>query len=155
MENIDKQLLTTQQAPPYTPSTEQAAWFAIVYTAVTMDGMIRDPEREALCKLLVNKKMYTGHEIIDCYFEAVRAKETTGTKEIIRRAAKLVNAEDAPTLFCIVAETLLAGRSLNEKEEDILEHIRRSLKIDEDLTRQIIEVILIKNKGNSLVMEDN
>lgn len=132
----------------YAPSNEQAAWFAIVYTAACIDGTLSEEEREALCQLIGSKQLYRGHEIVDYFNELLKVKDQLEPKEIIRAAARLVDPEQAATLFCMVTETLLPKGYLTRQEEELLGYIGRELALDSTTTDKIIEVLLIKNKGN-------
>lgn len=132
----------------YVPSNEQAAWFAITYTAAHINGDIAQESRETFCKLITSKELFRGHEILNYYYELMEVKDDLQPQEIIRQAAKLIKQAHAPTLFCLVTETLLAKGYLTEKEEDILNYIGRKLYLDNDTTDKIKEVILLKNKWN-------
>jgi hypothetical protein len=142
---------STLQVPyDYTPTNEQAAWFAIAYTAACIHGDITEEGRAAFCKLITSKELFRGHEILDYLFEIMDVKDELEPKEIIRRAATLVSREHAPTLFCIVTETLLAKGYLTAEEEDLLDYIGKKLALDSRITSKIIEVIRLKNKGNCI-----
>jgi hypothetical protein len=132
----------------YAPSNEQAAWFAIVYTAACIDGQFSEEEREAFCQLLSAKQLYQGHEIVDCFQELLKVKDQLAPKEIIRAAARLVSPEQAATLFCLATETLLPKGYLTHPEEELLDYIGQELALDRATTGKIKEVLLIKNKGN-------
>ncbi len=132
----------------YAPTNEQAAWFAIAYTAACIEGDITEESREALCKLIACKEFYRGHEIIDYFYELMEVQDELEAKEIIHEASKMVSPENAPTLFCIVTETLLAKGFFTQKEKDVLEFIGRELDLDKTITSQIINVLQLKNKGN-------
>lgn len=132
----------------YAPSNEQAAWFAIVYTAACIDGIISDEERDALAKLIGSKELYRGHEILDYYYELMKVKDRLDAREIIRAAAPLVSPEMAPTLFCLAAETLLTKGCLTPQEEELLHFIGEELDLDGRLAGRIMEVLTIKNRGN-------
>jgi hypothetical protein len=143
-------LSTSTVAVPveYAPSNEQAAWFAIAYTAACINGVIPNESREVFCKLITSKELYRGHEILDYYYEYMEVKDNLTPKEIIKRAAQKINPEHAPTLFCIVTETLLAKGSLTEQEEDILNYIGRKLRLETEIADKIKEVLILKYKWN-------
>jgi uncharacterized tellurite resistance protein B-like protein len=54
-------------------------------------------------------------------------------------------------LFALVIELLLADGFLGEKEKEILEYLTDLLKIESELAQKIVEVMLIKNKGNVII----
>ena len=132
----------------YTPTNEQAAWFAIAYTAACIHGDITEEGRAAFCKLITSKELFRGHEVLDYFYETRDIKDELKPKDIIERSAKLVSREHAPTLFCIVTEILFVKGYLTEQEEELLEYIGKKLALDRTTTNKIIEVIRLKNKGN-------
>ncbi len=152
MKSLYTQLFPASLTVPtsYAPSNEQAAWFAIVHTAANMQGIISAETRETFCKLIASKQFFRGHEILDYFYELMEVKDELESKEIIRRAAKLISPEHAPTLFSIVTETLLAKGYLTEQEEDLLDYIGRKLHLDNNTTSKIKEVLFLKNKGNCI-----
>lgn len=129
----------------YEPSNEQAAWFAIVHTAANMKGYISEEARETFCKLIACNELFKGHELVNYFYELMEAGDGVPPKEIIRQAAKLVSPEHAPTLFCIVTETLLAKGYLTGQEEELLDFTSQQLSLDEALTSKIVDVLLLKN----------
>lgn len=143
--------LATRTAPSvYAPSNEQAAWLAMAYTAASIHGDIAEEAREALCKLLAAKQMYRGHEMVDYFKEVWKVKDHLPPKEIIRQAAKRVNQDHAPTLFCIITDILLTKGYLTRQEENLLDYISVMLSLDTKTSNTILEVLLIKNKGNCI-----
>jgi len=143
--------LVTRTAPGiFAPSNEQAAWLAMAYTAATIHGDIAEETREALCKLLASKQMYRGHEMVEYFQEVWKVKDQVPPKEIIRQAARRINPEHAPTLFCIITDILLTKGYLTKQEENLLDYISVMLSLDTKTTNTILEVLFIKNKGNSI-----
>ncbi len=137
-----------EHAINYSPSNEQAAWFAIVYSAAYIDGKVSDKENTSYIKLLEMKELFKGHRVLDYFYEVGPVMEKISAIDVIDEAAKKIDPNNAPTLFCIVAETILTEGVLTEKEEEILEYIRRALAVDANLASKTIEIMLIKNKGN-------
>lgn len=132
----------------YVPSNEHAAWFAIAYTAACINGDISEEARKTFCKLITSKSFFSGHDTLDYFLELRRIKDLLPPKEIIRTAARLINPENAPTLFCIIVEILLTKGYLTKKEENLLDYLSLRLALDNDLSDKITEVLLIKNKRN-------
>lgn len=132
----------------YTPSSQQAAWFAIIYSAAYTDGKVSNEETSVYIKLLERKSLFKGHQILDYFYEVAPLLEKVSPRYIIDEAVKQIPPEEAPTLFCLVAETLLTEGILKETEKEILAYIQQALLIDAALAASITEVMLIKNKGN-------
>ena len=142
---------SSRTSPVYTPSNEQAAWLAMAYTAASIHGDISEEARATLCKLLAAKQMYRGHEMVDYFIEIWKVKDQLPPKEIIRQAARLVKQEQAPTLFCIITDILLTKGYLTHQEENLLDYISVMLTLDSKTANTILDVLLLKNKGNYIV----
>ncbi len=87
--------------------------------------------------------------MVDYFLEVWKVKDQLSPKEIIRLAAKRIKQEHAPTLFCIITDILLTKGYLTQKEENLLDYISVMLSLDTKTTNTILEVLLIKNKGNA------
>lgn len=135
----------------YRPSNEYEAWVAILYACMAVDGDVADAEIDKMCELLVLKAAFQGKPITEYYRASLNAHKKIGSQGIIDSSAELISEENKPTLLALVMEMLLADGLLEEKEQEIAEYITSKLAIEEVLAQQIIEVILIKNKGNLIL----
>ncbi len=102
-----------------------------------------------LIKPLLFKKLFNGHDVIDYFNEVAAALKRISPKEIIYAAAAEVAHDDGPTIFCMIAEVLLSDNVLESNEKEILEHLAIALDIPEGLAMKIIDVMMIRNKGNN------
>ena len=53
--------------------------------------------------------------------------------------------------ICLVMELLLADGHLGDKEKEIAEYLTSLLELDISVATSIVEVMLIKNKGNVIL----
>ena len=147
---FDKIFKANTVAFSYTPKSEQEAWIAIMYGCIAVDGEVSESEVDALLRLVVFKSLFENHDIKSSYVNALSAYKQIGSKGLIDSSSAKVGSDKA-TLFALVMELLLADGVLGSKEEEIAEYLTTSLSLDADLAQKIVEVMLIKNKGNIVV----
>ena len=72
-----------------------------------------------------------------------------GQIKYIAACCERIKEEDKETVFALALEILLSDGLLGEEEKNVIEVLSKQLKIDSEMTGKIIEVIFLKNKGNS------
>lgn len=148
---FDKLFSSSTSTITYSPKSEHEAWIAVMYGCIAADGDVSDAEIDKLCQLVVYKTMFSDKNIIDYYKPALIAHKQIGSKSLIDSSISLIKDADKPTIFALVMELLLADGILGEKEKEILEYLTDLLKIESELAQKIVEVMLIKNKGNVII----
>jgi uncharacterized tellurite resistance protein B-like protein len=145
---FDKLFNSPQTQVVYSPKNEQEAWVAIMYGCIAVDGDVSDAEIDQLVRTLVLKTLFNGHKVVDYYSTAMKFHKQIGSKGLIDNCAAKVSADNKATLFALIVELLLADGILAEKEKEIIDYLSTALSIDSELAYKIVEVILIKMKGN-------
>jgi uncharacterized tellurite resistance protein B-like protein len=135
----------------YKPVNEQEAWIGIFYAIMAVDGNVADSEIDTMSKLVVFKKWFTNVPLIDYYRNAQFANQKIGNKGLIDACIPLISPELKATLFALCMELVMADGTLEDKEQEIIKVIAESLNMDPDLTKNIVEVMMIKNNGNVIV----
>jgi hypothetical protein len=135
----------------YTPQNKQEAIFAVMYACMATDGEVSQVEIDVLCRLLVYKQDFAGHDIPAYHRVVAPIHIEVGSKVIIDSSVSVIPAEDKPTLFAMVMELLLADGVLGPNEQEIAAYLAEKLPLDLGLTQKIVDVILIKNKGNVIL----
>ena len=148
---FDKFISSGNTSMPYKPKNEQEAWTAIAFACASIDGDISEVESKSICEALVFKTMFKGHEIIDYYKNAIDAKKSIGSKDIIDSCVQFVVEENKATLFSIVCEILLSDAVFEEDEKKILEYVAKAMNLNDEMAVKIIEVMLIRIKGNVIL----
>jgi hypothetical protein len=72
--------------------------------------------------------------------------EQSDAGAVMDRATKAIPARLRPSAFALVADLLLADGRLDARERKFLERLGSELKLDRESVRQIIEVVLLKNR---------
>lgn len=130
-------------------TSELEAWVGILYSCIAADNQIKDSETASLSKLLFSKEKFEGVDIAPLYAKSYHLKMDLGQIKYIAACCELIKEEDKETVFALALEILLSDGLLGEEEKNVIEVLSKELKIDSGMTSKIIEVIFLKNKGNS------
>lgn len=149
---FDTDLQSTSSAIMYTPQSEQESWIAIMYACMAVDGEISDTEIDKMCELLIGKKLFHNKEIADYYHPVMKAHNLAGSRSMIDNSVPMVDSANSPTVFALTMEILLADGILGENEMKIAEYLSTALKLEDDLAKKIVDVMLIKNAGNFVIV---
>jgi uncharacterized tellurite resistance protein B-like protein len=124
------------------------AFFAILYACMSADGNIDDEEIAALVALTRQKVLFRGVDVLALYRRiAPKAIALGARKETVAQAAPYVPAELRATLFANCVDFAASDGVVGAAEQAILEQLAQALGLDEQQSQQIVEVIIIKNKG--------
>lgn len=146
---FDNLFSNTQVEYQYKSKSEAEAWMAIIYACVAIDGDVSDSEINGITGIIQTKEMFADVEAIDLYRTVGMAWHKVGSKSLVEGAASLISNEFKPTVFAIVSEMILADGVVTKEEQSILEFIAEKLGVGNELAAKIIEVALIKTKGNA------
>lgn len=130
-------------------TSELEAWVGILYSCISADNQIKDSETASLSKLLYSKEKFAGVDIAPLYAKSYHLKMDLGQIKYIAACCERIKEEDKETVFALALEILLSDGLLGEEEKNVIEVLSKQLKIDSEMTGKIIEVIFLKNKGNS------
>jgi uncharacterized tellurite resistance protein B-like protein len=144
MENTNKKIT-------YKPTGEQEAWIGILFTCIASDGIIGIAEAETLSKMLSGKINFEGADIPGLCSKVTKAYKETGAAIMINACKTHIKEEDKPTLFSMAVDIVLSDGLLEKEERQIIELLARELKIESSLVLKIIEVMLIRNRGNCIL----
>lgn len=142
-------IFSGQAATKVEPKTEQEAWICIAYAALNADGDISDAEINELVSIN-RKEIFSGEDLTILFKRAGLLFNEIGGKALIDASVPKVSTEYRETLFSIVAELLLADGVMNDEEQEIIEYLVKIMEINPDMATKIVEVILIRTKGNKL-----
>jgi uncharacterized tellurite resistance protein B-like protein len=137
----------------YTPRSENEAWVSLLYACMAVDGDISEAETDSFIRLLVFKSRFANVDIAPLYQTAMEVKKQTGPQYMIDQCAPLIHADDRLTILALATELVLADGIIADDEQELLEYVSQKLNIDTPTATKIIEVILIKNKGNRIIID--
>jgi uncharacterized membrane protein YebE (DUF533 family) len=132
------------------PATHAEAYMAVILCAAECDGHISDSETRNITLGMMRMKLYetyTEQKRLAVYDECTRLIKREGAEPLLQRAAAILPDELRLTAFANACDLILADGIVEEREKQYLDLLLTSLKLDQETGINIVEVMLIKNRG--------
>lgn len=129
---------------------KEEAFAAVSLAAVAADGEITEEEARGLITSLLRMKLYekfNDKQMSAMFNKLVGVIKRQGVDALVTSSKDILPTELRETAFAVAADLTLADGVLAKGEKDILTKIQESLGVPEDKAANIIEVMLIKNRG--------
>lgn len=129
---------------------KEEAFAAVSLAAVAADGEITEEEARGLITSLLRMKLYekfNDKQMSAIFNKLVGVIKRQGVDALVTSSKEVLQADLRETAFAVAADLALADGVLAKGEKDILTKIQESLGVPEDKAVNIIEVMLIKNRG--------
>lgn len=126
------------------------AFAAIVLIVVAIDGYLAEEEISLLNTVLGRMRMYRSYsaDVMRRMFDKLCGILRRQGNEVLFNAAIASLPHDLyDTTFAIATDLVLADGEVTPEEEALLGSLCRALEIPDETVNQIINVMLIKNKG--------
>ena len=149
---FDKLQEKKKRQEKYIPATEHEAWIGFFYACIFADDDDSETEIETLSRMISAKQKFSKIDILPLYENAEKIYKKIGGEQLIRACAPQIVPGERDTLFCIAVEIVLADGILDDKEEETIQLIADELHVEKPLVDKIVEVILIRNKGNIIAL---
>lgn len=126
------------------------AFAAIALIAVAADGVITESEKQGINSIFARMELFSSYsedrkrEMIDRLLGMIKNKEM---KPLFDAAVGAVPKNLKETVFAVSTDLVLADSDIAEEEEQLLDELCNALEISEEIATNIIDVMLIKNKG--------
>ncbi|WP_321420314.1 tellurite resistance TerB family protein [uncultured Methanomethylovorans sp.] len=133
-----------------TKLNKEEAFAAVSLAAVAADGEITEDEARGLFTSLLRMKLYeqfNDKQMSAMFKKLVGIIKNQGVEALVTSSKEVLPVELRETAFAVATDLTLADGVLAKGEKDILTKIQESLGIPEDKAANIIEVMLIKNRG--------
>jgi tellurite resistance protein len=123
----------------------------VLMGCAAVDGVVRAEEASRLNEVLTSSRW-----ILEFGAEAaagLRARAMNliidhGLPAVLTACAEAIPADLRPTTFALAMDLTLADGRLGSRENTLIDELQRALRIDDDLARKIIDVLLIKNRAS-------
>lgn len=135
----------------YVPSSEHEAWVGILYACMTADGEADGAETLAIGTMLAFKQKFLGVDVVPLLNNVGHAINKLGGLGVVAACSKKIDPNDKDTIFTMGVEVVLADGTLNQDEVTVIEAVANELGMTADKVAKIIEVMLIRNKGNLVI----
>lgn len=129
----------------FTPEDVREAYAVVLYCCANAEGNIGDEEIIFLDCLFQTMSIFKDHDGADYLQLAEKAYNNYSPHELIEGSFNYLKERIRPQLFCYCCDIFLADGIVTEDEKKILEKIAEISGIDEQTTKKIAEVALIRN----------
>lgn len=129
-------------------SNEKEAFFAVIFACMAADGEIAPEEEINLINLLSSRPIFRKFDLRDAMKKIQRIlKETQSLEGLIDKAVEKIPAELRPTVYTNAVDFVLADGTVANEEEIVIAMLKGKMAISDDLSKKIIEVIILKNRA--------
>ncbi|WP_392531280.1 tellurite resistance TerB family protein [Nostoc sp. C117] len=145
---FDAVLVTESQTQTALNPTE--AFAVIVLMATASDGYLSVEEIDSITFVLSRIKLFKSypHESMKSLFEKILSILQGDNFNTLFNAAKDSLSPDLrEAAFAVATDLVLAGGIVGEEEKNFLNDLYQALGISREIAIQIMQVILIKNRG--------
>ena len=145
---FDKISQTRQQSEVTLGPAE--AFAAIALIAVAADGYINDSESQVLSMTLSRMQLFRSYpndvmkKMLD---RLLMLLQRQGVQVLFNAALAMLPDELKETVFAVTTDIALADGEISQEEEQLLNDLYSALGLSEEIALNIIDVMLIKNKG--------
>jgi uncharacterized tellurite resistance protein B-like protein len=148
MSVVDKAL--QHAAAPATPVTVQEAIASLLVAAIAIDGEVNVDEAVRIGGVLGTSHIL--RQAGDGSMDALASRAITlltehGLPSILTGCAKVIPSDLRPTVFALATDLALADGRIGDREKSFIDELQAVLQIDEATAVNIVEVLLIKNRG--------
>ncbi|MGF1581323.1 MAG: tellurite resistance TerB family protein [Gemmataceae bacterium] len=128
----------------------QEAFAGVLLCASACDGHIADEEVQSLVTTLIRMKMYQyvpPHKFNSMMDRLLGILKRGGTEKLLEMSVPSVPPELQETVFANACDIVLADGVVEADEKDFIDDLLLKLDIDRDRAKDIVQVMVYKNKG--------
>lgn len=126
------------------------AFAAITLAAIASDGYLSEEESHGISFTLSRMKLFRSYsdDVMRRMFDKLLSiLKRQGASALFNAALESLPHEMRPTAFAVATDLILADGVVTQEEQDFLNRLHQALDIPGDTALQIVEVMMIKNKG--------
>lgn len=126
------------------------AFAAITLAAIASDGYLSDEESHGISFTLSRMKLFRSYsdDVMRRMFDKLLSiLKRQGAGALFDAALESLPHEMRPTAFAVATDLILADGVVTQEEQNFLNQLHQALDIPGDTALQIVEVMMIKNKG--------
>lgn len=146
---FDKNVLDSQSQARESLSPAEAV-AAITLAAIASDGYMSEEEARSVCVILSRTKLfqsYSNDAILGMFEKLLNLLQREGIDALFNAAQASLPQHLRESAFAIATDMVLADGVVTREEQDFLNDLYHSLGIASDVANQIVQVMLIKNRG--------
>lgn len=149
---FDKLFKVNEQKLSKLNLSSDEAFIAIIFSAIAVDEEINRDEMKLLGFILSKFKglaSLTPLQFQNLVNRFQKIIKNEGVGNLVAAAKENLSHDLRATAFANAVDLVLSDGILNEQEKEFLENLQKTISIDDALAEQIINVIVIKNKGST------
>lgn len=130
--------------------SKQEAFAGILLAASACDGHIAQDQVSSLFATTERMRMFenvTSNKWNSMMDSLLRIMKKSGPLKLVDSCAEALPESLRQTAFANASDIVLANGNVEEEEREFLEHLQQALELDGDTALNIVEVMIIKNKG--------
>ncbi|MDJ0798126.1 MAG: tellurite resistance TerB family protein [Calothrix sp. MO_167.B12] len=123
---------------------------AITLAAIASDGYMSEEETRSVSAILSRMKLfqsYTSDVIVGMFDKLLNLLRQEGIDAFFNTAQASLPGNLKESAFALATDMVLADGVVTRDEQDFLNDLYHSLGIASDIANQIVQVMLIKNRG--------
>lgn len=123
---------------------------AVMIVAISSDGYLSDEETSGLWDILSRMQLFKSYssDVVERMFDKLLGiQKRQGGESLLQLAKASLPYEFTPTAFAVCTDLIMADGTVEPQEEAFLEHLYQLLEVPQETALQIIQVMMIKNKG--------
>jgi len=130
--------------------TKPEAFASILLCAVASDGHISDEEAQGLVTIISRMKLFenwSGDKFNSMMNRLIGMLKREGLDKFLSKATEALPDELRDTAFANACDLVLADGVVEDEEKDFLDKVQKMLDINGDTALDIVQVMIIKNRG--------
>jgi uncharacterized tellurite resistance protein B-like protein len=129
----------------YVPQDVREAYAAVLYCCANAEGNIGDAEIVFIDSLFLTMSIFEEHDGADYLQMAEKVCNNYTLDQILEGSFLFIKEEQHSQLFCYCCDVFLADGAVTEEEKKNLEKIATLAKIDDEISKKIVEVAILRN----------
>lgn len=130
--------------------TQAEALAGIVVAAAIADRCLSNEEAVGLQASLLRMRLFKGWtegQFSNLFTKLADIFEKQGANALLKLSADSLAQEYHETAFTLSTDLILADGTVAEQEKNFLSQLQQLLRVEDQLARKIVEVMMIKNRG--------
>jgi hypothetical protein len=126
------------------------AFAAITLAAIASDGYLSQEETTGITATLSRMKLFRSypHDVMNRLFDKLLGiLQRDGINSLFDTAKESLPPDLREAAFAVTADLILASGIVTEEENSFLDDLYHALGISTDIAMQIVQVMMIKNRG--------
>ena len=128
---------------------QKESFAGVLYAIIAADGTITEEEDEDFMTVVMRAKIM--EDVTTQHWRNIMSKmnkliKKGGAEALVNLAVQYIPSHLRAGVFCYACELVFADGHADQKEQKVLDIVKRELNIEDELAYKVAEVVMIKNK---------